>query len=67
MRIDYIIHHSDIIALGFLTSDTCPMSIPALVVEGNPIQIFPADFPIHKLFKPLPFKLISSFCFGIVT
>nr|DAH07403.1 MAG TPA: hypothetical protein [Caudoviricetes sp.] len=67
MRRDYIIHHAVYYSLGSHTSDTCPTSISALVVEGKAIRPFPADCPIHKLFKPLPFKLISSFRFGIVT
>ena len=52
MSIDYIIHHATNCGLGVLTSGTCPTSIPALVVEGGAIRIFPADCPIYKLLHP---------------
>lgn len=38
-----------------------------IVVEGDTIRIFPADYPICKLFKPLPFEHISSLRFGVTT
>ena len=52
-------------ALGSYTSDTCPTSISALVVEGRPLQSFPADFPIYKLFNHAH-RHISFFCFGVI-
>lgn len=42
-----------------------PTGISAIVVESNSIRIFSAYCPILKLFKPYPYKHISSFCFGI--
>lgn len=37
-----------------------------IVVEVSSVRSLPADCPIYKLFKPYPFRLISSFCFGII-
>ena len=53
MSADYIIHHIDIyINLGVLHfGRLLPTSISTLVVEGDPIQIFPADYPIHNVFN----------------
>ena len=50
------------------TSGRLPLRVSQpTVVEGDTIRIFPADYPICKLFKPLPFEHISSLRFGITT
>lgn len=36
-----------------------------IVVEGVPIQNFPADYPIYYLFTRT-FEHVSSLCFGVI-